>query len=230
MSELFEAIYFDCSTDIGLEDQHKDLLAKPLENKLFERIFREAHLREMAVVNINRFIDHIVVEIRKIVLTEENKQFWKLNWNNRNELSIFKERLSEEIQQIVMNLIENNDKPHITNPFVVMNENGSLLIFKDSNEVRLNAYIERLNRFVGKRIGNVTVRNIVRINESIEPPDEIRSWVRNGLRRIQNSITGLEGASKNSIHKGHVLLPANFSQLLERVFIDKYKNLQGLDL
>jgi len=52
MSKLFEAIFFDCSTDIGIEDQHKDLLAKPLEGKLFEDIFREAHLLEMATVRI----------------------------------------------------------------------------------------------------------------------------------------------------------------------------------
>jgi len=59
MSELFESIYLNCSTDIGKVDDHKDLLEKPLEQddrmslhfteklnsmtneRLFEEIYRK---------------------------------------------------------------------------------------------------------------------------------------------------------------------------------------------
>ena len=55
MDKLLEAVYLDCSTDIGLEDEHKDSLAKPLfeqiyaQNKLeekLERFFEKYALRE----------------------------------------------------------------------------------------------------------------------------------------------------------------------------------------
>ena len=86
MSELFEAVYLDCSTDIGLEDEHKDLLAKPLENNLFEQVYRETKLREMVTVESGRIY---------ISQTEEDKS------KNINELWKYYENYA--IQQIKTN-------------------------------------------------------------------------------------------------------------------------------
>jgi len=88
MSELFEAIFFDCSTDIGLEDEHKDLLAKPLESKLFEQIFREANEG-----NYKQTINK----------TDENDDIFKV----RNKVKLHLQSKAIEMQPTTQEIIDN---------------------------------------------------------------------------------------------------------------------------
>jgi len=221
-SALFESIIqeYDKYTD-ELEDSANEanFYARISENLLFEQV-----LREMAVINDDIFINKIVNKIKEIILTANNKSDWKNN-NNRD---ILEDRLQEEIQQIALDFIQEND--HFDNPFVIVNQQGSLLIFNDENEERLRGYSQLLiNKHSKKIIRGIRVRNVVRITECNNPPDEIHQWVRNGLDRIKNSITAPEGTADTGKNSGHTLIPSNFNEIFETVFIAKYKELQGLE-
>jgi hypothetical protein len=211
------------------EELFREILRESEKQRLFEATLRMCRLHEMAVSSLGNFVYYVANEVSSIIFIPRNKNFWKeYPNNNTQDSSEIQNKIIADLKSIICRFISKGHR-YLVSPFVIVNNEGYLLIYDNGNKQQIQRYEQILkNRYLknnkSTRFRNretmSSVKGIKRVRES--PNDEIKQWVQSGINGVIQDMRGHISPKA----KAHLALAQNFGGVIKNTFIEKYKEMQ----